>query len=235
MTNKICPNCGVELDRGIESCPLCEGIRETDNIGETSFKASYPSDLLKMNARQKARYGWELSGIIALSGIMVSLFVDLIIIKGLSWSLYSITVLTGIWLIISLFIFFRKKYMILLSGLAFTTLGMQAAIDLFAKPFGWFVSLSIPFTISFFILTAVVLLLTSRARYKGFNILAIVFIAIAVQCFIFEIFTDIYTTGEVTIDWSAITASAIIPFSGILIFIHYRLKRGLNLKSYFHV
>lgn len=235
MTNRICPNCGVELDRGIEICPLCGNQKNKYSEKPDGNRAYYPSDILKLNSQQRAKIGWELSGIIAASGMLVSIIVDLFIDKGLNWSLYSVTILTGIWLYITLFIFFRRRYLILIPLLTINTLAIQAVVDLIDPPLAWFVHLSLPFTVSFFILAGIVVLLTKRALYKGFNILAISFLALAVQCFVFEIFTDLYFSGMVRIKWSAITSSAILPFSSILIFIHYRLKRGLNLKSYFHV
>ena len=236
MKEKICPNCGVVLDRGIEICPLCfNDPAKGPGKAKEGISPNYPSEILKMNARERAKYNWELSGLIAASGILVSLIVDLVLGKGLSWSLYSVTVITGIWVYITLFVFWLRRPWLLVTGLTLTTLAIQVVIDLLVLPVHWFVILSIPFTISFFILLSLVVILSRRARYKGFNILALAFIGLSIQCFVFEVFTDLYLDGVVSIDWSAITASAIIPFSAILMFIHYRLKRGLNLKSYFHV
>jgi len=235
MTANICPKCGVELDRGIDTCPLC-GNPGGSTEGESKVNTTYyPSEILKMNSRQRARIAWELSGIIAASGILISLIVDLVIARGLDWSLYSVTLVAAAWIYLSLFTFARKKFWILIPGLTLTTLAVQVLIDLFAPPLNWFIFLSLPFTVSFFILMSAVILLTRRARYKGFNILALAFLALSAQLVVIEIFTDMFLYGKIDIEWSAITASAIVPFSSILIFIHYRLKRGLNLKSYFHV
>jgi len=235
MENSICTNCGVELDMGIESCPLCGGMNQSMPAQEKSNTAYYPSEILKLNSRQRARVAWELSGIIAASGILVSLIVDLVIEKGLNWSLYSATLVAGAWIYLTLFTFSRKKLWLLLPGLALNTLAIEALIDLFAPPLNWFIPLSLPLTLSLFILIAIVIILIKRALYKGFNILALVFLALSAQVVVIEIFTDLYFGGKADIEWSAITASAVVPFSSILVFIHYRLKRGLNLRSYFHV
>jgi len=235
MTEKICPNCGVELDRGIESCPLCGGMKESPSNERPGKEAYYPSEILRLDSRQRARITWELSGIIAASGIIVSTIADLVIEKGLNWSLYSVTIIAGAWVFLTLFTFFRNKLWILLPGLAINTLLVQLLTDLFAPPINWFIDISLPLTISFYILLFIVILLSKKAHYKGFNILALVFLALSAQIVVIEVFTDLYLFGSIDIEWSAITASAIVPFSGILIFIHYRLKRGLNLRSYFHV
>lgn len=235
MDERLCPNCGVILDRGLVRCPLCgdkTGDEETLKVGLTE---GYPSEILKMDARERARYRWEMSGIVAASGIIVSLVVDLVIGKGMNWSFYPVSVLAALWIYLTLLIFAWKRIWILLSGLTVNTLALLLMIDLASPPVTWFIPIALPFTLSVFLLTGVVIILSSRSRFKGFNVLAIIFMAVGVLCIIFELFTDLYVNGKIDIEWSAIAAAAIIPFSAILMFVHYRLKKGLNLKSYFHI
>jgi hypothetical protein len=153
----------------------------------------------------------------------------------MNWSVYPVSVLAAMWIYLTLLIFTRKKVWILLPGLAVNTLALLLMIDLASPPVTWFVPIALPFTVSFFLLTGVVIMLSSRSRYKGFNVLAIIFMAVGALCIIFELFTDLFVNGRIDIEWSAIAAAAIIPFSAILMFVHYRLKKGLNLKSYFHI
>ena len=231
----MCPNCGVELDRGLESCPLCGDKKTEDDTRVVTRTEGYPSEILKLDARERARFRWELSGIIAVSGIIVSLVVDLVIEKGISWSVYPVTLLAALWIYLTLLTYARRKWWILLPGLLLNTLALLLMIDLANPPASWFVQLALPFTLSFFILTGIVMFLAARSRFKGFNLLAIISIAVGVLCVVFEIFTDLFVNGTVDIEWSAITAATLIPFSAILMFVHYRLKKGLNLKSYFHI
>lgn len=231
----MCPNCGVELDRGLESCPLCGDKKIEVNTRVVTRTEGYPSEILELDARERARFRWELSGIITVSGIIVSLVVDLVIGKGISWSVYPVTLLAALWIYLTLLTYARRKWWILLPGLSLNTLTLLLMIDLANPPVSWFVQLALPFTLSFFILAGIVMFLAARSRFKGFNLLAIISIAVGVQCVIFEIFTDLFLNGTVDIEWSAITAATLIPFSAILMFVHYRLKKGLNLKSYFHI
>ncbi|MDX2415761.1 MAG: hypothetical protein QNK33_11270, partial [Bacteroidales bacterium] len=80
-----------------------------------------------------------------------------------------------------------------------------------------------------------VILVSRRVKSKGFNILAFILLAIAILCTSIELSLDLFLDNNVTITWSAITAATIVPFSGILMFLHYRLKRGKNLGSFFHI
>lgn len=235
MTNKICPNCRVELDMGLTSCPLCGDDETVGKGNKLKQTANYPSEILHMEKRARIRLSWELYSIISASAILISLIVDLVISKGLNWSLYTTIFLAGGWVYVTLFTFSFSKRLRLFAGLLVNTLAMLLLIDTVLLPVHWFLSFTLPVTITFFVLLFIVLHFTGLARYKGFNILAIVFIAASIQCFVIELFIDLHIAGKVNIEWSAITASAVIPFSLILIFIHYRLKRGWNLKSYFHV
>jgi hypothetical protein len=235
MTNKICPNCAVELDRGITNCPLCGDKKVDEGSGYAKGKANYPSEILHMETRARRRYTWELMGITTASAILISLIVDLVVSTGLAWSLYATTLFAGAWIYTTIFTFSRGRIWILVPSLLLNTLTIQLMVDMIKLPITWFVPLSLPITGLFFVLLFFIILLARRANYKGFNILAIVIIGASIQCVVFELFLDLYLNGSVSIDWSAITASAVVPFSAILMFIHYRLKRGLNLKSYFHV
>ncbi len=234
MEKRICHNCGVELDLGIDTCPLC-GDSDHEKNNDNNRSELTPSSLLRMSEKERKKYAWELSAIICASAILISSIVDLVISSGLSWSLYTIIVACGLWVILTLIIFAGKRIYILAPGLLINLLGVLVLFDLINRPINWFVGLGLPFASSLVILLTGLLILIKNVKWKGFNILALTLIAITIECVVFETFIDLYIDKSVSIGWSAITASAIIPFSGILIFIHYRLKRGKNLGSYFHV
>jgi hypothetical protein len=73
------------------------------------------------------------------------------------------------------------------------------------------------------------------ARFKGFNILAIIFLSVAGFCILLEIILDRYVKGVVDVHWSLLAAVSILPISLVLLFVHYRMKKGNKLESFFHV
>ena len=235
MENRICTNCGVELDMGLKVCPLCRGEDENLSHTEQETEIKYPTEMLKMDLKQRRRYTWELSGIICASAIIVSLIADLVIDRGISWSLYPAISVAALWNSVTLVYLASKRIAVLSVGLLINTLGMLALIDAVKPPVNWFVELGLPIASSLVLLMTVLLILIHKANFRGFNILALVLVATSLQCIVIELFTDLFIKGGVDIGWSAITASVIIPFSGILMFLHYRLKRGKSLGSYFHV
>ena len=104
----ICVNCGVELDDGFKICPLC-GKDPENKIEQEHISDNYPSDIIQLQKKENRRYLWEISGIIAFSGIAGCTIIDLLISKELKWSLLSdVSILTA-WVILTLYQFAYTK------------------------------------------------------------------------------------------------------------------------------
>jgi hypothetical protein len=80
-----------------------------------------------------------------------------------------------------------------------------------------------------------VVILYRYARFKGFNILAIIFLSAAGFCILTEIILDKYMRGFVDIRWSLLAAVSILPIALVLFYVHYRMKKGNKLDSFFHI
>jgi hypothetical protein len=240
MTNlniiKFCTNCGVELDDHMKFCPLCgkgtELYREND---ETSRSENNPSDIIMLHRKESRRHYWELSGIILFSGIAVCAIVDLVIGHGFSWSRYAITAMTAAWISFSLMLLAFKKYYIIIPGQLVTILSMLFLFDLFSRNLNWFFQLGLPIVVAVFLFISIVVVLRKVARFKGFNILAFSFLALSGFCIVIEVFIDKYFYGIVNLRWSIIVAVSFLPISLVLLFMHYRMHRGNQLDSYFHI
>lgn len=233
---KYCSNCGVELDPGMHYCPLCGRATNQEKPVEEKLPSDvYPSDILLLNRKESRRNLWELSGIICFSGIAVCTIVDLVMSKRLTWSLFVISSLLASWISFSLFLLAFKKYYIIIPGLLLTLLGMLLAFDLFLRPVTWFFVLGLPLTLSVFIFISIVVLFWKVARFRGLNLLAFAFLILSGFCIVTEVFTDKFVFGSVNIRWSAIVAVSLLPISLVLLFIHYRMKKGKRLDSFFHI
>ena len=231
-----CTNCGVELDEGLNSCPLCGFTSGNDYIQETvEKKEPLPSEILQLYKTESRRHLWELSGIISFSGIAVCTIVNLVIHKSLSWSLFAVTSLLALWICLSLILLTFRKYFLIIPGLLITLLLTLFLFDLFSPPVNWFYGIGLPVTIALFAAVSIVTLLWKIALFKGFNILAIAFLVVSGFCFVMEVFIDKYLFNAVEIRWSAIVGVSILPIALVLLFVHYRMKRGKQLDSYFHI
>jgi hypothetical protein len=230
----ICANCGVELDDAPEVCPLC-GHNPRNNGDTEQLSRNYPSEIIRLHRKENRRHLWELSVIIAFSGIAVCTIVDLLISKGLKWSLYSDVSVLAAWGIMTLFLYAYKRTWIVIPGLMLIILGALLAYDLITPGIKWFLPVGLPLTISAFIAAGAVVVLYQAANFKGFNILAAALIVLAGFCIITEMILDNYLNGFVDLRWSLIAAISVLPVSLILFFYHYRLKKGNQLDSFFHI
>lgn len=230
----ICVNCGVELDDGLKICPLC-GNNPWNNDEQEHLSQNYPSEIIRLNKKENRRHLWELSLIIAFSGIAVCTIVDLLVSKGLRWSLFSdVSILAG-WIIMTLFLYANKRTWIIIPGLMLTILGALLAYDLIIPGINWFFPVGFPLTISACVAAGTVLVLYQAANFKGFNIIAVTLIVLAGFCILTEIILDKYLDGYVYLRWSLIAAVSVLPVALIFFFYHYRLKKGNQLGSFFHI
>ncbi len=230
----ICANCGVELEDGLIVCPLCGQSPEINGKQEHTSN-NYPSDIIRLHRKENRKHLWELSGIIAFSGIAVCTIVDLLISKGLRWSLFSDASILTAWIILTLFLYAYKRMGILIPGLVIAVTGALVAYDLISPGREWFLPVGFPLTIAAFFAAGTILVLYRAANFKGFNIIAASLVVMAGLCIITEMILDNYLTGSLNLRWSLIAAISIFPVALIFFFYHYRLKKGNQLDSFFHI
>jgi len=230
----VCVNCGVELDEGMKVCPLC-GNDPGKKVEKETDSHIYPSDIIQLQKKENKKYLWELSGIIAFSGIAGCTVIDLLISKELKWSLLSdVSILTA-WIILTIYLFSNKRRWTIFTLLMLTTLAALYLIDLITTGREWFFSVGLPIAVTAFILAGIVIILYKRVNLKGLNIIASIFIAISGFCVVTEMVLDEYFKGAIDIRWSLIVSVSILPVALVLFFYHYRLKKGNRLDSFFHI
>lgn len=223
-----CPLCGEPINEVAEIKKLEK--RETTLDGEEQL-FNYES-LTKI---QKSKLFWEISAIILVSGIIVTLIIDLMVNKTMSWSRYSITVSLVLFVNITLFTFFKNKVGWLFSGSFVTTSLLLILLDLYNHNIGWALELGIPFLFCFYFITLIMIIFIRKSKQRGFNIIAWFFIAIGLYAICIEGILSIYKNGFIHLQWSIVVMVCMIPVSAILAYIHYRLKRGIDLKRVFHI
>ena len=230
----LCINCGVELEEGIKHCPLC-GKNQSDPADVKVETKNYPSDIIYLHKKETRKLIWELTVIIAFSGIAVCTIVDLVIGKGIKWSLFADVSIVSAWIFLTFILLKIRKPWILITGLSATVLLMLMMFDLLSGGGDWFVRLGLPLTLAAAFFVCLVVILNKYARFKGFNILAIIFLSVAGFCILTEIIVDKFVKGQVDIRWSLIAAVSILPIALVLLFVQYRMKKGNKLDSFFHI
>ena len=230
----LCINCGVELDEEFTVCPLC-GKNPGNSGTEEHAVDNYPSAIIHLHKKENRKHLWELSGIIAFSGIAVCTIVDLIISKRPGWSLFTDVLISGAWITLTIFLFLYRRAFALTSLLLIMILTVLFLAGLFTGGTAWFLPVGLPVTIAIFIASASVVTIYKTASLKGLNIIALALIIVAGFCVILEMVLDIFLRGNVDLRWSLIEAISILPVALVLFHYHYRLKRGNRLDSFFHI
>ena len=225
----ICNKCGVDLGEGNEKCPLCEPADLRKG------RVASAADLFRLSKIENARHLYEIIMLLLVSGVIITIAIDAVFGRGMSWSLFT-TISIGylIVFISSLYLLRRRSYLAITSAMA-ATLAFLWLADILTGNSGWFRTLAGPLAVAAGTLTATVLFLNSMSRYRGLNLLASILLALAIFVLLIEYLTDRFLTGTCNPQWSVVTAVSLFIISMFFIFIHYRLKRGRSLGRLFHI
>jgi hypothetical protein len=225
----ICKNCGVDLGEGNEKCPLCD---PSDN---QTKRVISPADLFSVSRIENSRNLFEITMLLLISGVIITIAIDAAFGKGMNWSLVTTTCLGYLILMLSGIYLLRQRPYPIIAIVTVDTLIFLWLIDLQTGNTGWSRTLAAPLTVSAGLLTAAVIYFNSLSKYRGLNLLATILVAVALFSIITEYLTDRFLTSGFKPQWSVVTAASLIIIAMIFIFIHYRLKRGRSLGRLFHV
>ncbi len=225
----ICNNCGVDLGEGNENCPLCKPTEHR------TVRIVSPADLFNISKIVKTRTLYETTMLLLVSGVIVTIAIDLVFVKGISWSLLTTTSIGYLISLVSCIYFLRRKLSLMIVATLAATLLFLWLTDLLTGNHRWFGTLAAPLVISGALLTTAVIFLNSLSKYRGLNLLSTILIAMAVHAVIIEYLTDKLLTSEFNPQWSVVTAASLTIIAMIFLFVHYRLKRGRSLGRFFHV
>jgi len=231
----LCPNCGIELEPGYAECPLCLArINGGTSLADKSPDI-YPSQDRPLSNREKLHLFWEVSGILHFSSIVMTILIDIIMHKKPGWSLISTTAIAASFVYITLLVYTTRHLLVFLGGLLLNTLALLFILDELHTGINWFFMPALPLTGFFILMLGLVLLFTRNTKQKGFNIIAIISLAIGVYIMIIEMTVSYAAKNVMSLSWSVIVAASILPFALILLYFHYRLKRGTSLRKFFNL
>lgn len=239
----LCNYCGVELEENINYCPLCglpvmvedernlEYIRIKKNENDEELISGYN----KLTRKQQRKLFWELSGIILISGMIATSIIDLFINGNITWSKYVITICLVIFANITLISFLGKKIVLLFTGSFLSLSILFILLNIFSDHQLSGLKLGIPLLVAAYLITLGLISLIRISGQRGLNVIAYSFIAIGLLLVCTEGVISLYTLNTLKLYWSILVFASIVPVAAILIFIHYRLKKGTDLKKFFHI
>lgn len=240
---KRCPNCGVESEENANFCSLCgepllDEITENTSLirsGITHREEKLLTDYQRLTGFQKRLIFWQISGLILISGIIITLLIDFITHRNITWSKYPATISLVLFINFTLNTFLRKKIKLMVALSFLSVTGLFILFDIYAGDTGWEIKLGIPILLAAYLTVFFLIFLVQKAKQKGLNIIAYSMVAAGLFCFYTEGMISVYFRSSVYFGWSLIVMVSVVLIALLLLFIHYRLKKATDLKRFFHI
>jgi hypothetical protein len=239
-----CPYCGVETEENANFCSLCgEPLLEKnkDNYAfietrEKSQKEKLLTDYQKLSGSQKRKIFWKISGMVLLSGILITLVIDFVVSHGITWSKYPGTVGLILFVNITMGTFWLRKY-ILWGTLSFLSVSaLLMLLDIYSGDDScWGIKLGIPLLLATYLAVFSLLKLIRNTSQKGLNIIAFSILASGLLSICVDGIISLYHDKSQLFGWSLIVMVASAIIASLLLYIHFRLKKGTDLRRFFHI
>ncbi len=231
----LCPNCGVELAAEAKTCPLCGASMKTGQASQGPEHFLDPEDKEKLTIEERRTIGWEVLTVSSGIAAVVVSAVNLIDTRSLTWALYPLASLATLWLLISIPLKFRNRPpLAIFIALAAVPLFL-ISLNLIEGPLGWSIRIAVPIALMVEASAGAAVLAVAKAKRKGPNVLAFGLLAASASCIGIESTISTQVFGFVTLTWSAIVASALVPVSGFLLYLHHRVSKRANLRKLFRL
>lgn len=238
-----CPYCKVELDENANFCSLCgEPLLENnqDNLAfivsrRTEREGKLLTDYQKLTGQQKRRLAWKIVGMVLLSGMLITLLIDMVVNQNITWSKYPATISLVLFINTTLLVFWYKRTVLWLSLSFLSTSALLILLDLYASGSGWGMQLGIPLLMAAYITVFFLFRLIRRTTQKGMNVIAYSLITSGVLSMCIDGIISIYKNDVISFEWSLIVMLSGLVIAGLLLYVHFRLRKATDLRRFFHI
>lgn len=235
-----CSRCGVEVQEEAVKCPLCNSVIQKF-LEDPAPGRSFPEDELiihrspRMNRKERLNLASVITAFGMLVPLLITVAVDLMINRHISWSLYPVVSLSGCLFIVLTALFSGRHpgrmiwiiFFILLANLQ-VMVGLSLIPEISGKlggPIIFFAALSSHITV----------IASKRTKKRGSNVAAFILIAVGIFCLFTDLWLNTNLFGHTRAGWSLIVLAATQPITIILLYLHYRKSKNSLLKKYFHI
>ncbi len=216
-------------------CPLC-GTPVNGNAPAIQISAyGMQSFGHKQMSKPQKKFVWEIVSIILLSAAIAAFVVDFIINRHIAWSEYPVAICLTIFCYVSMFAFWNQTTLVKMTGGFILSSLCLVILDVFTAGIQWSVKLGVPLLFIGNIVVALLITVIRKSKHKGINLLAYAFLGAAVLSISIDGILSFFKTGIFQIQWSVIVAACTIPVVIVLLFVHFRLKKGRSLEKTFHI
>lgn len=223
-----CVQCGVQLAKDLERCPLCRTPVINPNLSAAEPRESEQPDRVEETISRLDRgYARQLSILLTLVPIISVLLVDIVDGGGV-WSPYVIGALVMLWFFLAapLVLPVRKPYLyVALDVLALC--GYLALVALLTGGFSWYLSIVLPLLVLLGGVTLLVILVIRRVEMVKLYRAALFVLLLAIFLTGLEIIIDLSLWGDVRLGWSVYAGIPLV----IIALMAFLLEQRKGLKE----
>jgi hypothetical protein len=237
-----CSKCGVELDPGIEHCPLCGTPVQKLEEKPSKIRRKYPDEPVdhdipeKISGNKLRFFAWEIVTVSLLAPSLICLFINLSVEHSITWSALPLASLALVWILTTLPLLFFKRPIVIVAGEVVTIMGFLAFIDFLNNgTIKWFYQLAVPIAIVAIIVTGVVVFASVSAKRKGINIAAYMFFGLGFLNVGLDLIITSFIKKTIALSWSVFVLIPAVIVGCFFLYLHYRIKSVVDFKKVFHL
>ena len=225
-----CSKCGVEVDPGIEKCPLCQlpinGVAE-DSIPPRKYPdipVEHPKKT-PLTHQQKRIRAWEIVSASLLIPFLIVVFTDLIVNETVSWARFPMIALLLTWMLSTFPLVFANKPFVIITGEVLSVLIFLVLVDyLHDWVIDWFYKLALPNLAVLILISSAVVILSTQAKRKGANIAAYILFGVGALNLGLDMIIMSTLREKISITWSLFVLVPCFIIGGFLLYLHFRFK-----------
>lgn len=231
-----CVNCGVELDRSLKECPLCNTqVINPKEILDTSVKSPFPKEKEKVEAVMRKDVGILVSLILFSTAITCGCL-NYFVFNSNRWSIVVIGACVLLWVILFPVVIYEKLHIhlsILFDGVAM--IGYLYFFTWLTQANEWFYGLGIPLVTFLTILLEIYVFCARKLPSSILTNALYAITAIGVLCVGVEILVDWYIFEKIIFKWSAIVATVcfIVDIAIVTLLSMRRFRNAIRRRFHF--
>ena len=212
-----CVNCGVELDKNLKACPLCQTIVINPNERIVRENESFPKHKGEVE-RAKRRDVGVLITIFLLATALTCGLLNLLVFDTVAWSPTVMGVCGFIWATLFPLMFYDQLpvYIYILfdgfmAGVSILTINIMTVSD------AWAWELGIPIVALVTVVSELLAFAIKVLPRSFLTIMLYIFTAIATFCIGLELEIDHFLGNRMYPSWSAVVATVFVIFNAVII------------------
>ncbi|MBQ3007065.1 MAG: hypothetical protein IJD78_05850 [Clostridia bacterium] len=221
-----CVNCGVELEKGCPSCPLCDTPVINPREKSAGEKPVYPENLIIPKSLSKKYWVFILSLVMLIPNLVLIILNAILFESGVVKYIVGGFIVAWIWFLFPLL--WKKPLPVIL--LAIDAIALLTYLDMFkiyGDDNGWFSAVAMPVVIALWAICNLFIFWLKKRRNKSLIAIAVLG-AITVMTAVIEVCMSMYYLGRLEIVVSFVTAAC---SASLMIFFAF-LYKSKRLKAW---